>query len=139
MDESLVRELRRRAGEACEYCHLADSLLPTPFEVEHIIPKQHGGQTVLSNFAYSCLHSNRHKGPNLAGIDRSRGRPKLTPLFHPRRHKWPRHFTFDGPFIAGLTATGRVTVDVSAMNDPFRAALRTALIEEGLLIPAAAT
>src|SRR6516162_1934466 len=70
MDEALIEAVRRRAGAVCEYCRLPEAFHPGPFEVEHIIPSQHGGPTALGNLAYACLHCNRHKGPNLAGIDR---------------------------------------------------------------------
>jgi hypothetical protein len=56
MDESMAEAVRSRAGYACEYCRLPEDLHPGPFEVEHIIAKQHGGLTVFSNLAYSCLH-----------------------------------------------------------------------------------
>ncbi len=132
MDESLIEAVLRRAGYACEYCLLPQSRHPGPYEIEHVIPKQHGGRTVLSNLAYSCLHCNRHKGPNLSGIDRVTSRTKLVRLFNPRRHKWERHFCWDGPLLVGRTSIGRVTVQVLAMNDPIRVALRQELIDEGL-------
>jgi hypothetical protein len=53
-------------------------------------------------------------------------------LFNPRRHKWARHFRWDGPLLVGRTPIGRVTVHVLGMNDPIRVALRQELIEEGL-------
>jgi hypothetical protein len=132
MDESLIEAVLRRAGYACEHCLLPQPLHPGPYEVEHVIPKQHGGRTLLSNLACSCLHCNRHKGPNLAGIDRMTSRTKLVRLFSPRRHKWPRHFRWEGPLLVGRTAIGQVTVQVLAMNEPIRISLRQELIEEGL-------
>jgi hypothetical protein len=88
------------------------------FEIEHVIPKQHGGPTTLLNLAYSCLHCNRHKGPNLAGLERIGTASTLVPLFHPRRHKWDRHFRWSGPILVGRTPVGRVTIQVLDMNDP---------------------
>jgi HNH endonuclease len=49
----------------CEYCRLSSALHPTPFQIDHIIARQHGGGTTLENLA----HCNRYKGPNIAGID----------------------------------------------------------------------
>ena len=135
MDDRLERAVRRRAGFACEYCRLPAGLHPTPFEIEHILPKQHGGETAFSNLAYSCLLCNRHKGPNLAGIERARHRKKLVPLFNPRRHQWSRHFQWNGPYLVGRTAIGRVTIEVLAMYDSLRVAVRAALMEEGLFNP----
>jgi hypothetical protein len=135
MDESLERELRERASFACEYCKLPDSLHPGPFEVEHIIAQQHGGKTLLSSLAYSCLHCNRHKSLNLSGIDRVTSRTKLVRLFNPRRHTWSHHFRFEGPQVVGKTPIGRVTVQMLAMNDPLRVALREELLSEGWFPP----
>jgi hypothetical protein len=135
MDEELARQVRERADFTCEYCRLPQTLHPGPFEIEHVVPIQHGGPTTLGNLAYSCLHCNRHKGPNLAGIDRQTSRTKLIHLFHPRRHRWSYHFVWDGPLLVGRTPIGRVTVAVLAMNDPIRVALREELIEEGVFPP----
>src|SRR5438128_11367151 len=112
MDERLERQVRRRARYACEYCRMPAGIHPTPFEIEHVLPRQHGGLTVPSNLAYSCMHCNRHKGPNLSGMERIGSKRKLVPLFNPRRHKWHRHFGWNGPRIVGRTAIGRVTVEV---------------------------
>jgi hypothetical protein len=131
MDELLAAEVRKRAWHRCEYCRLPDTSHPGSFEIEHVISRQHGGSETFGNLAYACLRCNRHKGPNLAGIDRVTSRTKLVPLFNPRRHKWERHFRWDGPFLHGRTAIGRVTVMVLAMNDPLRVALREQLIKEG--------
>src|SRR6266545_3957064 len=107
MDEALVRFVRERAGSTCEYCRLPASLNPGPFEVEHVVPIQHGGRTVPGNLAYTCLRCNRHKGPNIAGIDRKTSRTRLVRLFNPRRHTWDYHFRRDGSLIVGRTPIGR--------------------------------
>jgi HNH endonuclease len=137
MDERLARAVRRRAGSACEYCRLPAGVHPTPFEIEHVIPRQHGGNTVLSNLAYACLHCNRHKGPNVSGVERRAARRVMVALFNPRRHKWHRHFRWVGPKLVGRSAIGRVTIAVLAMNDPLRVAVRAALMDEGRFHPPA--
>lgn len=129
MTDALAQAVRGRADRACEYCRLPDDLHPGTFEIEHIVARQHGGRTHLANLAYSCLHCNRHKGPNPAGYDPLTR--KLTPLFHPRRHKWGRHFRWDGPVLVGLTAVGRTTIVVLAVNEESRVSLRRQLLEEG--------
>ncbi len=131
MDESLARPVRERAGHACEYCLMPQAYYPTVvFPIDHIIARQHGGATVLSNLANSCLHCNSHKGPNIAGRDKKTKR--LTPLFNPRRHKWHRHFRWDGPYLVGKTLIGRVTVYVLALNHPDLVEVREELIAEGM-------
>ena len=104
-----------------------------PFEIEHIIPRQHGGTDALGNLAFACLHCNRYKGPNLAGLDRATSRTKLVRLFHPRRHRWDYHFAIIGPKLVGRTPIGRATVEVLRMNDPLFVTVREELIEDDLL------
>jgi hypothetical protein len=133
MSEFLVRAVWRRAGGICEYCRIPQAFFPIPFEIDHIISQQHGGPTELFNLALACLHCNSHKGPNIAGLDpRTR---RLTRLFNPRRHKWERHFRWDGPLLRGRTAIGRTTVLVLAINGPYLVELREELLQEGLLPP----
>jgi len=134
MEAALIRAVRQRANEACEYCRMPHVYYPTvPFPVDHVVARQHGGQSVLSNLALSFLHCNSHKGPNIAGIDpRTR---KLTRLFHPRRHHWDRHFRWNGVLLVGKTSVGRVTVIVLALNDPYLLEVRLALMEEGRFPP----
>jgi hypothetical protein len=130
MEEWLVLEVWRRAGQVCEYCHMPQVYYPTVFEIDHVIAKQHGGLAVLSNLALACLRCNGHKGPNIAGLDPRTN--KLTKLFNPRQHKWDRHFRWDGAFLVGKTPIGRTTVSVLAINGPSLLGLREALIEDGL-------
>jgi hypothetical protein len=131
MDPTTREAVRRRAGARCEYCHLPAAHVLTPFQIEHVIAKQHGGRDTRGNLAYACLRCNLHKGPNLTGRDPAT--QKLTALFNPRRHKWERHFGWAGALIVGKTAVGRTTVAVLAMNDPDRVALRQELLDQGLL------
>jgi hypothetical protein len=80
-----------------------------------------------------CFFCNCHKGPNIAGIDpRTR---KIVPLFNPRRHKWSRHFHWDGPVLAGITPSGRATVRVLKINLDHRVGFRQELIDEGVFPP----
>ncbi len=134
MDERLAEQVRQRANHRCEYCCMPQILYPTvPFPIDHIVAQQHGGATTLNNLALSCLHDNSHKGPNIAGIDPLS--KKLTKLFNPRRHQWRRHFRWDGPYLVGRTAIGRVTIAVLAMNDPTVIEVRQALLDEGRFLP----
>lgn len=133
MDGLRAEAVRRRAGGTCEYCLAPQWFYITPFQIEHIIARQHGGLTTFNNLALACLHCNAHKGPNIAGRDPvSR---KLTKLFNPRRHKWDRHFRWDGPFVVGKTAIGRVTIAVLAMNDLLLVKARREWIAEGSFPP----
>ena len=84
MDETLAQQVRVRAGHRCEYCRLPESLYAGPFEIEHVIAKQHGGPTSPGSLANACLRCNKKKGPNLSGIDRQTSRTRLVRVFNPR-------------------------------------------------------
>jgi hypothetical protein len=133
MDVALEDFVWRRAGSCCEYCQLPQACSSTRFQIDHSIAQQHGGKTVASNLALACLADNNHKGPNLAGIDPRSG--KRMWLFNPRRHKWSRHFRWQGPVLVGRTAVGRATIAALAINLPHRVAQRAALIAEGVFPP----
>src|SRR5262249_21372536 len=103
---------------------------PLPFQLDHIIATQHGGATAFSNLAWSCLHCNKHKGPNIAGIDPLTG--SLAPLFHPRRQRWRRHFVWNGAILIGRTSHARATIQVLAINDVDTLEFRAELMQEGV-------
>lgn len=128
MNRRLARTVRERAVRHCEYCRIPQSALPLPFQIDHIIAEQHGGETVLSNLALACPHCNRYKGPNIAGRDPASH--QLVPLFHPRKDAWSAHFQFEGARIVGKTAVGRMTVELLVMNAEELLALRAELLEE---------
>jgi HNH endonuclease len=133
MDDDIVQRVRRRAVFSCEYCRLPEAYSPLAFEIDHIIARKHRGATVVANLALACFACNNHKGPNIAGIDPSSG--NVTRLFHPRRHKWSRHFRWDGPILVGRTPIGRTTIAVLEINLPYRVAFRRSLMMEGVLPP----
>lgn len=130
MDETIKEQVRERAAGLCEYCHLPEGHVLTPFQVEHVVAKQHRGRDTLGNLAYACLRCNLHKGPNLAGIDPRTKR--LTRLFNPRRHRWSKHFRWQGAALVGQIAVGRTTIEVLAMNESARIALRREMMDQGL-------
>ncbi len=117
------RRVRERANRRCEYCRIRQADEPfITYQIEHVIPKQHGGGDDEVNLALACPQCNLHKGPNLAGIDPETEAVEL--LFNPRRQSWEEHFEARGPYIVGKTAAGRVTVRVLAMNEESRLDLR---------------
>jgi hypothetical protein len=60
---------------------------------------------------------------------------ELTRLYDPRRDRWREHFAWQGAVLIGLTAVGRTTIRVLAMNDPVVVAIREALIGDGRFPP----
>jgi hypothetical protein len=99
------------------------------FHADHIVARQHGGESGLENLALACLHCNQHKGPNIAGRNTETG--EVVELFHPRRDRWGDHFEWNGADLIGKTAVGRATIQVLAINDPGFRAVRIALRDEG--------
>ena len=123
----LTPELRQmveaRANWRCEFCGIAQESEPFfRFHVDHVVARQHGGETVSGNLALACHFCNRHKGPNLASINPLTG--ELVPLFHPRSDRWTEHFERVEDRIEGRTAVGRATATLLCMNAPNRRALR---------------
>jgi hypothetical protein len=128
VNRDLARRVRERAEHRCEYCRLPQFVLPLPFQIDHIVAEQHGGQTEEGNLAFACPSCNRYKGPNIAGRDGETG--KLVRLFHPRTDHWSDHFESAGGSIVARTAVGRVTLQVLRMNAPDRVSLREHLALE---------
>jgi hypothetical protein len=85
---------------------------------------------VASNLAVACWYCNSFKGSDISGLGPQTR--KLTRLFHPRRHKWGRHFRYEGPVLIGQTAIGRTTIRVLQINCDEAVTLRESLIAEGL-------
>ena len=120
------RLVEQRVQGRCEYCRFHQDDEPAiTFQIEHTVPRQHGGSDSPDNLALACLHCNAHKGPNLAGIDPETG--DLVALFNPRRDNWNEHFMLVAPYIVGRTASGRATVRVLQMNAEQRVRLRLQL------------
>jgi hypothetical protein len=97
--------------------------------VDHVVAVQHHGPDEAENLALACIVCNRHKGPNLSGIDPETG--AVITLFNPRSQSWQQHFSWRGAILAGLTDHGRATIDVLAINAPERVAVRLALTASG--------
>jgi len=133
MDAALVRLVWQRANGCREYCLIPQAADDATFEIDHIVARKHVGPTVASNLCLSCYYCNSFKGSDLSSLDPKTR--KLTPLFHPRRHKWAKHFRWDGPLLVGRTPIGRVTVSLLHINDEYRVELREVLIEEGVFPP----
>ena len=121
------RIVTERAKGCCEYCLSQARFATQSFAIEHIIPRYADGKTHLDNLALSCFGCNGYKHIKTRAID-----PETeleAPLFHPRRHIWVEHFSWDVSFtyIIGQTATGRATVEALKLNRPELVNLRLVL------------
>jgi len=66
MDQSLREVVRRRAGNACQYCHIAQEAPPLiAFPVEHIVSRQHGGSDDPAGLALAAIGVALTKDPIL--------------------------------------------------------------------------
>jgi len=122
-----------RAMGRCEYCRMPHEFDDLDFEVDHVVAIQHRGATSEDNLALACFACNRHKGPNIAGLDDVTS--EIVRLYNPRADRWNDHFRWHGANLEGLTAIGRVTLHVLSINLDYRVAFRRNLIEEGLFPP----
>lgn len=120
-------EVRERARGFCEYCRCRQIHSFDTFEIDHIIPRAAGGETVSENLCCTCPGFNSSKHDRIEALDPETKR--RVPLFNPRRQHWKRHFRWseDGAEIIGKTAVGRTTVEALRMNRPNVIAFRRLL------------
>ncbi len=123
------RQVGERAQHLCEYCRFPELVSIFPHEVDHVVATKHKGETTFENLALSCFHCNRHKGSDLTSIDDQTG--DIIPLYNPRKDVWSEHFRLKDASIEGITAQGRVTVELLHFNDPDQVSQRAALITVG--------
>lgn len=67
MAVSLEQIIRHRAGGRCEYCKVPDGPTLMLHVLDHVIARQHGGQTILSNLASAALAAINSRGQILQG------------------------------------------------------------------------
>jgi hypothetical protein len=119
---SMRTAVHARAKGFCEYCRIPELGTLFGHEPDHIIAKQHGGETTLENLALACMQCNRCKGPNVSSVDPETKR--IVPLFHPRTDRWEDHFGADGGRIAPLTSIGRATAALLEFSRAERVEMR---------------
>ncbi|NJN55291.1 MAG: HNH endonuclease [Anaerolineae bacterium] len=128
---ALRQSLFDRANGRCEYCRTPESTSLAPHEIDHIVAQNMGVKPKPENLALSCTLCNKHKGSDLTSIDPTSG--TITPLFHPRQHRWVDHFKLEEALIIPLTPEGRVTVRLLQLNRQDRLEERELLAVVGLL------
>ena len=122
----LVRQVRSRAHEICEYCLLPQQSQEATFHIDHILPRQAGGLTEASNLALACVTCSLRKAAKSQGLDPLTG--LSAQLFDPRNQKWHEQFTLTDEFLfRGLTPTGRATIEKLGMNRPTIVSIRKEL------------
>ena len=114
----LRRKIAEEAGYRCGYCLTPEGLSGARLEIDHLLPRAAGGETVEENLWLACAGCNRFKGAQTHGRDPKTGRKVR--LFNPRRQRWADHFLWspDGTRILGRTPCGRATVEALRLNRP---------------------
>ena len=109
----LRRRVRKRFCDACAYCQTLEALTVTIFEIEHIVPRAAGGETLFDNLCLACPSCNRFKSDRVTGSNEVR-------LFHPQQDVWSEHFgwSVDGTTLVGLSDIGRETTSLLRINRP---------------------
>jgi hypothetical protein len=121
---ALRERIIRRAGNRCEYCRIHQDDAGFTLQVDHILSRKHGGQTVESNLALACLLSNRFKGSDISSVNE---RGLLVRLLNPRQDRWGDHLEYDGPRIFARSEVGEATVRTLKLNAPERVEERRVL------------
>ena len=131
--EPLRDAVVRRAGHRCAYCQLSAQLQVGGFELDHVVPRSHGGRMDMANMALACPHCNARKWAHMDGEDPATG--QRVALFNPRTQRWEEHFQWSvqRPFeIAGISAHGRATVARLQINHPDLVSIRRLLAAAGI-------
>jgi hypothetical protein len=126
---SVRREVIRRAHRRCEYCLLHADYATFVHEIDHVLPRKHGGGDSADNLAYACAQCNRYKGSDFAAVDPETG--EIVSLFNPRTELWAEHFRLDEFVIEAITPTGRATMRLLQLNQIDRLLLRQELYALG--------
>lgn len=123
----LREQVRRRAGQRCEYCRKPEDISAYSHQVEHVIAIKHDGPSTLDNLAWACFQCNNNKGSDIASYDKETN--TLAPLYNPRQDRWDDHFTLDNAVMVGKTPIGRVTIRILQMNHPDQIETRAYLLD----------
>ena len=122
----LTQEVRARTGEACEYCLLPQSSQEATFHIDHVVPRNEGGETAAANLALACVTCSLRKGARMYATDPQTA--TTVRLFHPREDVWSEHFRLNNEFeFEGLTASGLATIAALGMNRPTIVSIRKEL------------
>lgn len=132
---AIRRLVAARAQGYCEYCRSPEAFATEGFSVEHIKPRNAGGETILENLAWSCIGCNSYKQARTQAIDPATGQPEF--LFNPRTTTWSEHFSWSDDFtiILGKTPCGRATIEALRLNRPGIVNLRRLLVKARLHPP----
>ena len=120
---ALLRLVRERAENRCEYCRLAQEGQEATFHVDHVVPRSKGGASTEHNLALACVSCSLRKGARQDGVDPRTGDQHR--LFQPRTDQSNDHFEVRPDMVVeGRTAIGRATVETLRLNRVLAVAIR---------------
>ena len=70
---ALRKQVRRRAGYLCEYCHSSEEASTSQFTLDYLQPVSLGGSDELINLALACHRCNTRRYNFVTGIDPQTG------------------------------------------------------------------
>lgn len=118
ISKQMKKAVIERAFGRCEYCQSWMKNAIHPFNIDHILPLDKGGESELENLALSCGGCNSFKANKTTAIDPVTN--KEAPFYNPRTDHWQEHFAWSNDYleIVGLTPAGRATVKALKLNRP---------------------
>jgi len=129
---ALRKVVAQRAKNICEYCRCLEEFSPDSFTVDHIQPRQMGGETNAENLAWSCAGCNGRKHTKTRDADPDTDQE--VDLFNPRQQEWADHFEWNEDFtlVGSKTSCSRATISALKLNRPGVVNLRQLLLTLGL-------
>lgn len=124
-------EVAEKSQNRCAYCLSQQDISGIKFTIDHIIPESLGGETEADNLCLACWDCNLAKQNRISAPDPETN--EQVPIFHPNHQEWFDHFKWEanGLVVAGITATGRATVELLRLNRPILLRARERWIKVG--------
>jgi hypothetical protein len=103
VSQALRESIRALYDFRCGYCGVAEIESGGPLEIDHFLPRSHGGKDTLDNLVYACPICNRFKGDYWPVPEAS---PDLM-LLHPKQDDLSAHIgSLSNGRLIGLTKRG---------------------------------
>ena len=129
ISDSLRTQVANLAIFCCEYCLMHERDMIMGAHIDHIISIKHGGRTIISNLAFSCVSCNVNKGSDIATV--LLPKTDLVPFFNPRVNNWSAHFRYEEGSIIPLNDIGSATEKILQFNTIERVQRRMLLHTSG--------
>jgi hypothetical protein len=113
------RQVRQRAGFACEYCGVTETDAGGELTIDHFQPRSAGGSDDIENLLYCCHRCNEYKAEYWPA------EPEDLSLWNPRQEPMAHHLLLlaDGTVLP-TNAAGAFTEKRLRLNRPALVALR---------------